>query len=254
MPNKYYNPQDDVVQIKDGKRTPVQAYDLYQGLHNGPRQMNARNTASADNQKAGDKKEPIRYFQFDGEKLTFIDNSEGKHIETSIEAVSGRPNEDNSFSYDKNKQKQENKGPIPEGVHEIDVATIRKTENMTFIDKIGIPSPVVARIYDPTFGKILGKIKPRLKTAKIGNFPGGTDAWGEGRVDVTLDQTAPQRKGLTIHGGSTPGSAGCIDVVDNDKEFFNILEDVAKKQRKIPLIVDYSNTPKKVWWKKEKSK
>ena len=74
MPNKYYNPQDDVVQIKDGKRTPVQAYDLYQGLHAEPQQMNALNTASADNQKVGDKKKPIRYFRFDGEKLTFVDN------------------------------------------------------------------------------------------------------------------------------------------------------------------------------------
>lgn len=33
---KYYNPQNDVVKLMDGKRVPVQPYNMYQALHAVP--------------------------------------------------------------------------------------------------------------------------------------------------------------------------------------------------------------------------
>ena len=252
MPKKYYNPQDDVFQIKDGKRMAVEAYNLYSEMHKNskvglkntadnaaPSDANTpdnsapsdANTLPADDSNSAAAEQPSVYFTFDGQHLTFIDNSGGGHEEIPIGAVSGRPNADGSFSYSKESQSEVGKGPIPEGTHLIDLATMRKTADRTFVDKLGAVSPI-----------------------KIGKFPGGTNAWGEGRVDIQLDPKAPARTGITIHGGKTPGSAGCIDVVDKDKELFDIFENVARRQRQVPLIVDYSNTPAKVWWNGQKNK
>lgn len=49
------------------------------------------------------------------------------------------------------------------------------------------------------------------------------------------------RKGFTIHGGGEPGSAGCIDLLDNDDDFFNFIEQYRDTLNEIPLKVDYSN-------------
>lgn len=43
------------------------------------------------------------------------------------------------------------------------------------------------------------------------------------------------RTGIGMHGGILPGSAGCIDVGDSDREILNKFQ---KSKGKIPLIVE----------------
>lgn len=260
---KLYNPQNDVIEIIDGKRVPKRAYDLYASMHGGPRMTVLEKNNKLENQSNQEKNKsgeissnpdiPPMYFKYDGKYLTYVERNGNEIKEQRLQAVSGRPNKDNSFSYDKFHQLNKDEGPIPEGVHEIDLNSIFKKQDRSRKDIIGTYSPALAKFYDPTLGKVVGKFFPRLRTAKIGRYPGGEFAWGEGRVDVNLEPEVAartKRSGITIHGGSEPGSAGCIDLVHNDKEFFKILDRIPKKYQKIPLIVDYSNTPDKVWWEK----
>lgn len=47
-----------------------------------------------------------------------------------------------------------------------------------------------------------------------GTWPGGTEAWGKNRIWLTPKKGTITfgRSGFSIHGGDTPGSAGCIDL------------------------------------------
>lgn len=231
--NKYHDPQNDVVQIKDGRRVPVAAYDMYAAMHAGP-EASARQqppAAQPDKPAANDHLS----LRFDGQYLTLIDKqADGTH-EYSYAAVSGRPQGDNTFTYGKERQKLAKVGPIPEGQHLVDTKTMNYWKNASWVQK-------------------------SLSMVGGGQFPGGPHAWGEGHMDVILDPAvakATGRSGITIHGGSTPGSAGCIDLVTNDKAFFSRLEELKGTQEIIPLTVDYSHTPQEVhfpFWEKLKSR
>ncbi len=229
MPKKYYNPQDDVVQIKDGKRTPVQAYDLYQGLHAGPHLMSTLSNPSTKEKNQASNEGSLA-MRFDGTELTLIQKQGNRTIEHHFPAVSGRPLDgtEDIFDYSKKRQYEKNNGPIPEGKHSVNIPSTNYWENASKWQKIK---------------GYLGK----------GEFPGGKNSWGKGHIDVKLDPKVAQetgRKGITIHGGSTPGSRGCIDLVNHDKPFFDTLEALKGNQKEIPLTVDYSQTPKKVQWNK----
>ena len=145
-------------------------------------------------------------------------------------AVSGKPIEGQKdiFDYSKERQKMKNVGPIPEGNHEVDLGSIRYRER------------------EPWLTRKLGLIGR-------GNFPGGKDAWGQAHIDINLDPKVSKetkRGGITIHGGTAPGSKGCIDLVNHDKAFLEKLEQLKGDQTKVPLEVDYSKTPHKVKWDK----
>lgn len=60
-----------------------------------------------------------------------------------------------------------------------------------------------------------------------------------GRFWVSLDPSSKNemygRTGIGMHGGILPGSAGCIDVGDSDREILNKFQ---KSKGKIPLIVE----------------
>ena len=65
------------------------------------------------------------------------------------------------------------------------------------------------------FQKFLGKHKK-------GQWPNGTDSWGNHRVWIEPDDATYTygRRGLAIHGGNTFGSNGCIDL-ENGMDDFN---------------------------------
>lgn len=61
----------------------------------------------------------------------------------------------------------------------------------------------------------------RLINIKAGRWPGCTTAWGTRRIGL---QPRPGtnvfgRSNFTIHGGSYPGSAGCIDLTSSMNSF-----------------------------------
>lgn len=71
---------------------------------------------------------------------------------------------------------------------------------------------------------------------------GGEYSWGIGRIwilpnTVIIDDIS--RNDFSIHGGREAGSAGCIDLTDNDKTFFEKIETYRMRTMKIKLIVRY---------------
>lgn len=278
MPQKkYYNPQDDVIKIVDGKRVPVQAYDMYKAMHEDP--MDSVKSARAEKTKqaaqtkitteqppannqteGGNHQMPDTYFKFDGQNMTLVENKDGQVKEHALSAVSGRPNRDGTFSYNEQRQRIKNVGPIPEGQHTIDLNSIEYIKDQSAVNRLAGAITPTAHKANTLLKKYLGPAIPpvRLSYTKIlGHFPGDKKAWGEGRVDIRLDPNIAmetKRSGITAHGGWDPGSAGCIDLVNNDKEFFNELERLKKKQKEVPLVVDYSQTPDKVRWPEKKKK
>ena len=71
-----------------------------------------------------------------------------------------------------------------------------------------------------------------------GTWPGGTASWGEHRtwlVPVSVPNLYG-RSGFSIHGGTTPGSAGCIDLTNSNNNFHNWLSQHGKP---INLRVEY---------------
>lgn len=242
---KYYNPQDDVVKLMDGKRVSVQPYNIYQAMHAAPQ---TRENLPPENSVSPVWKQPPQtedvYFRFDGQYMTLVENYGNNSVLRRMPAVSGRRQEDGSFLYTKERQYLKNAGPIPEGRHSIDLSTIRYIKDAGFFNRAASMAVDVYNVVAKRTG---------LPSAKVGSFPGGDRlAWGEGSVDIKLDPQVARdtgRSGITVHGGWFPGSAGCIDLVDNDKEFFKQLERLREKRDEIPLIVDYSQTPEKVYWR-----
>ena len=64
------------------------------------------------------------------------------------------------------------------------------------------------------------------------------DSWGSERLAITADKNTNTygRGGFYVHGGSTPGSNGCIDLTTYMPDFGKI---VREYQEDIPLIVKY---------------
>ena len=79
----------------------------------------------------------------------------------------------------------------------------------------------------------------RLKgNVGLGKWPGGKDSWGDTRTWLTPMQGTNTfgRGNFSIHGGTTPGSAGCIDLTGKNNSFHNWLKSYGKP---IKLNVKY---------------
>jgi RHS repeat-associated protein len=153
------------------------------------------------------------YLLFDGNNLHYFQQNENDNGDLSLSvnsygAVSGRPNSDGSFSYSEENQSKKDAGPIPEGLYSINPQNIQRWDDLSIANK---------------FVSILG-IR--------GAFRGGTVAWGKERVWIfpqsvsLIDQITGEkivRDNFSIHGGNSPGSAGCIDLHKNAPDFFKRL-------------------------------
>ena len=124
--------------------------------------------------------EPDR-LTFDGQWLTWYRGGEEWE---SWPAVSGREGFQNqSFA------NMKNKGPLPKGKW-----LVKQTEYQKMPDR-----------------NLLEMLKAELGGTA---WPGGESSWGKHRVWLTpMPGTVTHgRSGFSIHGGDTPGSAGCIDL------------------------------------------
>ena len=122
----------------------------------------------------------------------------------SFPAVSGRPGPGGKFDYSPERQHEENVGPIPAGEYWID---------------------------------------PRqMKDMALNNlFSGGSArSWGSHRITIhPFDDTHTfGRGGFFIHGGTIPGSAGCIDLTTEMWRFALLVSAVPVGQ-KVKLHVGY---------------
>jgi hypothetical protein len=137
--------------------------------------------------------------EFDGSQLRVTGTGA-----TAFRAVSGRPGPDGSFDYGPARQREESVGPIPAGTYWID---------------------------------------PRqMKDMALNNLfsEGSARGWGSHRITIhPFDDTHTfGRGGFFIHGGTIPGSAGCIDLTTEMARFAALVSAVPAGQ-KVKLRVVY---------------
>ena len=127
---------------------------------------------------------------FDGKFLTWLRG--GKDYK-KWSAVSGREGYQSRAH-----QGLKNKGPLPSGKWLVKQSDYQKMPQRDWMDMIMAE-----------FGR----------TA----WPGGESSWGRHRVWLTPAKGTMTygRSGFSIHGGDTPGSAGCIDLTHSMGEFAN---------------------------------
>jgi hypothetical protein len=144
---------------------------------------------------------------FDGKMLRWIENS---GVSFSWPAVSGVP----GFQ-GKRFQSLEFKGPLPEGIW-----VAKQSQFQSFI---------MLPIYQ-MIGSLVGQ----------GRWRGGPRTWGLHRIWL-VPVSVPQiygRSNFSIHGGSSPGSAGCIDMTDHMDDF---ADKFLKYGKDMAVIVKYDN-------------
>jgi hypothetical protein len=95
-------------------------------------------------------------------------------------------------------QAKKDTGPIPEGRYYFNPALVQRYEDANLAERLA---------------GYLGR----------GSWPGGTRSWGDLKAPLTPDPATNtyNRSGFFIHGGRTPGSAGCIDLCGFDRDFFS---------------------------------
>ncbi|MGH6891572.1 MAG: L,D-transpeptidase [Dongiaceae bacterium] len=124
-------------------------------------------------------------------------------------AVSGKPG-----TQGPEYQSYRDNGPFPQGDYSVKVSEMQRFEDTSLLD--------------------------RLKgLANRGTFPGGQTAWGNYRFWLTPHPHTKTlgRDNFAIHGGTYPGSAGCIDLTDEMDDFADLMQ--ALGQDKIDVRVDY---------------
>lgn len=97
-------------------------------------------------------------------------------------------------------------GPIPEGTY---VARQEKLQFMSATDWL---------------------VGWTTKVTDSGAWPGSSMSWGSSRVwlEPAKETNTYGRDNFSIHGGWAPGSAGCIDMTSNIKNFVALFEFVGK--------------------------
>jgi hypothetical protein len=149
---------------------------------------------------------PLHALGFDGSKLTLLDN--GNPIMT-WPAVSGRPG-----TQGPEHQSYRDYGPLPQGSYRAKISELQRYENLGRWDR---------------FKNNLGG----------GPWPYGKPAWGNYRVWLAPDPNTQTfgRDNFSIHGGWTPGSAGCIDLTSEMDDFADLMQ--ALGQDEVSVQVDY---------------
>lgn len=128
------------------------------------------------------------YLLFDGAHLTWIE----KHNNvTSWPAVSGKKGYQSPDNH-----AMKSKGPLPEGKWLVKQAEYQKMPDRSWIEEIAAE---------------LGRT----------NWPGGESSWGKNRIWIypVAGTDVFNRSGFSIHGGDSPGSAGCIDLTNHMSDF-----------------------------------
>ena len=145
--------------------------------------------------------------RFDGKKLK-LSGIMNRTIPFTAEfnAVSGLPDKNNNFDYSVESQKKKDRGPIPNGKY-----WVRPDE-----------------FWENAFYKLWA--------------PDGS--WGNYRITLHPFKSTETygRGGFFIHGGSTPGSKGCVDLTGEMDGFFNTVQTLIEDNSHchIELIVAYA--------------
>ena len=201
--------------------------DWYENTQTGElKWINSQKTTITDNDGSWNNV-GTELLTFNGNELTYYTQKKSNNgnlilQKHSFPAVSGRSDENGAFDYSRTSQAIPNIGPIPEGDYSINPQKIQSFDNISLLDKI-------------------------ISTTGLGgSFKGGKIAWGNDRVWIEPSKVEVRnpkngntiiRTNFSIHGGVTPGSAGCIDLHKNADNFFNVLK--TSESNKIKLRVNY---------------
>lgn len=140
--------------------------------------------------------------RFNGRNLTVSGAQEA-----SFPAVSGKQDNQGKFDYSQERQRLEDQGPIPEGIYWLNPNELKDLWYYWFHSRLNA-------------------------------------AWGGYRITIhPFDSTHTfGRGGFFIHGGTIPGSAGCIDLTNYMQYFVQlVLEQYVGQDCKIILTVQYTN-------------
>ena len=144
--------------------------------------------------------------RFDGMMLALRD----RHKQYSWPAVSGRSDARGSFDNSAARQRQKGEGPIPADFYWIDPAELWERNGWNVFQQFRVP-----RV-----------------------------SWGDYRITIHVQPGTEThgRGGFFIHGGGTPGSAGCIDLTVNMDAFVRTLREQLNGNTScyIGLLVQYS--------------
>lgn len=163
--------------------------------------------------QSGFEKAPVnRGLFFDGERLSYHEDGVEKR---SWKAESGQRGYQT-----KRHQAEKNYGPIPEGKYHIKQSRYQDIDeypSKAEKDKRcseGKVECLKALADRPSLRKILGDWN-------MGPWKGGENSWGKKRVWIEADPLTNLfgREKFSIHGGKTPGSAGCVDLGDEMDDF-----------------------------------
>jgi hypothetical protein len=146
--------------------------------------------------------------KFDLKHLSVYDTLYKRNIPSlSWSGTSGRPGYQNAKF-----QNLADKGPLPEGAWLVDPSRTQSYDSIST-------------------GQMIKGLVGR------GEWPGGTGSWGDYRTWLS-PLNVPNlynRSGFSIHGGDTPGSAGCIDLTGANNSFHNWLMNYGR-----PVVLDVS--------------
>lgn len=166
--------------------------------------------------------------EFSGSKLTYSWQTKNKDgglqvNSMSFNAVAGRANTEkgvSTFDYSEANQRKSDVGGLPSGLY-----YINKSELQLISDR---------STYDEMKGVFGG-----------GTWGGGESSWGRQRWWLKTDDKATSdklseynRDGFTIHGGTTWGSAGCVDLANGMTDFTR--EIMSRFGEKVYMKVDYT--------------
>lgn len=153
-----------------------------------------------------DRWHPTYDLLFDGKQLALRENG---GVIARWPAMSGRAETQGGIY-----QSYADNGPIPQGKYEFKVSELQRYEDSRLRDRMLAP-----------FDR--------------GAWRGGPVAWGRRRFWLTPKEGTRTfgRDGFSIHGGTFPGSAGCIDLTDEMDEFTELMQAIG--QDVIEVEVDH---------------
>jgi hypothetical protein len=144
---------------------------------------------------------------FNGVQLcwNWLDNSKPS---VCWKAVSGR-----SGYQSKEHQNLRDKGPLPEGQWLVKQSEYQQMPKRSLLDQL-------------------------VNELGRGGWPGGESSWGRHRIWLSpkAGTETHGRSGFSIHGGSDPGSAGCIDMTSNMESFTRMFREYGQD---LELTVKY---------------
>lgn len=151
--------------------------------------------------------DPNCTLEFDGHNLIWVSGS-GNQL-YSWPAISGYTKEEpykDSYRYDPKIYQDKSGGPTPEGKYQIGFPEIKKDDVKAFL-------------------RAIKSLLPGTDTRGYNwNVAGSQGSWGRIRYMLYPEgHNAFGRSNMYIHGGSVPGSLGCIDLMMRVQEFGYIL-------------------------------